>query len=83
VFDQNGDGLICNHDLFSLATVSQKENYLISSDVYRVISYTFNIKAGQQTSRIVDPIQDAITENSVFKIENLTLKKFRFFVIKE
>ena len=39
MLDQNSDGLICNNDLFSLATASTKENPLINKDIYTIYQY--------------------------------------------
>lgn len=39
ILDQNGDGLVCNHDIFLISTFSNKENPLINSDVYKIVRY--------------------------------------------
>ncbi len=34
--DVNSDGLICNNDLFTIATANIEDNPLINQDVYKI-----------------------------------------------
>jgi hypothetical protein len=37
--DINSDGLICNNDLFTIATANIDDNPLINQDVYKIFEY--------------------------------------------
>jgi hypothetical protein len=56
--DQNGDGLICNNDLFNVATVSTVENPLISKDIYKIYEHISGYRNRDPTITIVDTVSD-------------------------
>jgi Ca2+-binding EF-hand superfamily protein len=54
VLDQNGDGLICNNDLFSIATASTRENPLINKDIFKIFQYVDYFKGQAAGAGIVN-----------------------------
>ena len=63
VLDQNGDGLICNTDLFSLATASSPENHLINKDIFKL----YEVIRANQNMRYSQSIIDSISDEDFFK----------------
>lgn len=74
--DYNGDGLICNDDLFTIVTL--QENPLISKDVYRIFHHMSQL----QQSKPHSPMIDSLADDDPLKIENLTIQKYRMWTIK-
>lgn len=71
MLDHNGDGLICNNDLFNTATVG--ENPLINKDIYKINQYISDQQLVKPDVNILDPVSD----QEFFKPENTNLQKHR------
>jgi hypothetical protein len=76
--DINSDGLVCNDDLFNLATVSSEENPLINRDVYKIFHYV----SGYQNPRTNVSIIDQPADDEPAKDTAITLQKYRLTVLK-
>lgn len=56
--DINADGLVCNDDLFNIATVSAEENQLINRDVFRIFHYISMYQNPRTNVQIIDHTSD-------------------------
>lgn len=77
--DINSDGLICNDDLFSLATVNADQNPLIDKDVYKIFKYMsqfHNMKS--DNSCIIDQLAD----DELSKDPAPTIQKYRLSIMR-
>lgn len=78
VLDIGCDGLVCNDDLFNIATVSAEENPLLNCDIFRIFHYISQF----QNSKVNTIIMDIPNEDDPAKDPAVTLQKYKLFLLK-
>jgi hypothetical protein len=78
VLDVGCDGLVCNDDLFTIATISAEENPLVNSDIFRIFHYATQFQNPKTNSGIIDTPAD----DDPAKDPAVTLQKYKLFQLK-
>lgn len=76
--DINSDGLICNNDLFTIATANVEDNPLVNQDVYKIFeyaSYYYNAKSNEV-------LLDHTYDDDPAKDVSINLQKYKLSVMK-
>jgi hypothetical protein len=73
LFDGNSDGLVCNDDLFNIATVSADENPLINKDIFKIFHYV----SMYQNPRTSVTIMDTPADDDPAKDPTINLQKYK------
>lgn len=78
MLDVGCDGLVCNDDLFNIATVSAEQNPLLNSDIFRIFHYIGQFQDPKTSTSIIDVPND----DDPAKDPAVTLQKYKLFMLK-